>query len=123
MKRVKSKNTGLELKFRRALWAAGLRGWRCHVRAITGTPDLAWAGKKLAVFIDSAWWHGHPSRWAPGRHGEFWDNKIMTNRRRDERVNKELIDSGWVVLRFWDFEIERDLQSCVLRIEAALRER
>lgn len=121
MKSVKSKNTGLELRFRRALWAAGVRGWRCHVRAIAGTPDLAWAGRKVAVFIDSAWWHGHPSRWAPGRHGEFWDKKIMANRRRDEIVNEDLGERGWTVLRIWYFEIEQNAQSCVSRVKDVLR--
>src|SRR5689334_11704201 len=79
MSKVRSKDTRLELKFRSALWASGLRGWRCHVRGIAGTPDLAWQGRRIAVFLDSAWWHGHPSRWKPWRLPPEWDAKIRRN--------------------------------------------
>lgn len=120
MSRVRGKDTKPELKLRRALWAAGIRGWRCHARAIPGTPDLAWKGKRVAVFVDSAWWHGHPSRWTPGRASRSWDEKIEGNRRRDEEVNQRLNEEGWNVVRVWDFEIQRDLDDCVRRVNAAL---
>lgn len=122
MSRVRSKDTRLEVSFRRALWASGIRGWRCHVRSIAGTPDLAWKGRRLAVFLDSAWWHGHPSRWKPGRHPKAWDEKIKRNRRRDAEVNRELKRAGWTVVRVWDFEFERDPINCVQRVQRALRE-
>lgn len=75
----------------------------------------------MAVFIDSAWWHGHPSRWTPGRLPPWWDEKIERNRRRDEEVSRHLADEGWTVLRLWDFEIERDIESCVNRVKQALK--
>jgi DNA mismatch endonuclease (patch repair protein) len=108
------------MKFRRALWRNGVRGWRCHDRSITGTPDLAWKGRRLAVFLDSAWWHGHPSRWRPGRLSAAWDAKIERNRQRDRKVNHALRNDGWLVVRIWDFEIEHDLQACVERVSDAL---
>ena len=116
MSHVRAKDTRPELALRRALWACGARGWRCHVRKVPGTPDLAWIGRKVAVFVDSAWWHGHPSRWTPGRLPKKWDDKIDSNRRRDIYVNETLTDQGWTVLRIWDFEIEADLDSCVKRV-------
>ena len=120
MRRVRSKDTAVELKLRKALWANGIRGWRCHVRSITGNPDLAWAGRKLAIFVDSAWWHGHPSRWEAGRLSPWWDAKITRNRERDREVNRALTRAGWTVVRIWDFEIESDLQECVSRVADAL---
>lgn len=120
MSRVRSEDTRLELSFRRALWAAGVRGWRCHVRGVFGTPDLAWRGRRVAVFVDSAWWHGHPSRWQPGRLSKSWDDKIEGNRRRDARVNRELREAGWTVVRLWDFELEKDVTQCIARVRAAL---
>jgi DNA mismatch endonuclease Vsr len=120
MRRVKSKNTKPELTLRHALWAAGVRGWRCHVRAVFGTPDLAWPGRKVAIFVDSAWWHGHPSRWTPGYHPRRWDEKIEQNRRRDLEVNRRLEREGWSVVRLWDFEIERDVESCIERVTAVV---
>ena len=120
MSRVRSKDTKLELLLRRALWAAGIRGWRCHVRSVVGTPDLAWPQRRVAVFVDSAWWHGHPSRWTPGRHPKGWDEKIQRNMSRDVEVNESLRRDGWTVLRIWDFELERDLDACVDRVRSAL---
>lgn len=120
MSGVRSKDTKLELLLRRALWAAGVRGWRCHVRSVPGTPDLVWRGRKLAVFVDSAWWHGHPSRWTPGRHPKGWDEKISRNKERDAEVNQSLRGDGWTVVRLWDFELERDLDDCVGRVRRAL---
>lgn len=120
MSRVRGKDTRLELKLRKALWAAGVRGWRCHVRSVFGVPDIAWPGRRIAVFVDSAWWHGHPSRWQAGRLPGTWDEKIARNRTRDHEVNRRLESDGWTVLRFWDFEIERELARCVEEIEGRL---
>lgn len=120
MSRVRAKNTGPELLLRRALWSAGLRGWRCHVRGVVGTPDVCWVGRKVAVFVDSAWWHGHPSRWTPGRHPERWDEKIMANRTRDDIVNEQLRETGWTVVRIWDFELVADLDGAVGRVRSAV---
>ena len=118
MARVRQKDTAPELALRRALWAAGLRGWRCHPKGILGRPDLAWLGRRVAVFVDGAFWHGHPDFYW-GQSGKFWDEKIARNRARDARVNAELAESGWTVVRVWDFEIERDVDGCVARAAAA----
>jgi DNA mismatch endonuclease (patch repair protein) len=71
------------------------------------------------VFVDGAFWHGHPEYYY-GQSGEFWDQKIAKNRDRDAHVNRELTDLGWLVLRFWDFEVERDPTDCVRRVVEAL---
>ena len=123
MAAVKRRDTSPEMDLRRALYARGLRGWRCDYRKAPGRPDIAWPGRKVAIFVDGAFWHGHPSRHKPGRSGSYWDEKIATNVARDERVNRELEEAGWVVLRIWDFEIRKNLDSVVTRAEAILRPR
>lgn len=120
MAAVRSRNTGPELALRRALYAAGLRGWRCHRRDLPGSPDLVFGRAKVAVFVDGAFWHGHPSRHKPGRSGRYWDEKIEQNVARDRRVDEELRRSGWTVLRIWDFEVTRELARTVARIAEAL---
>jgi DNA mismatch endonuclease (patch repair protein) len=120
MSRVKTRDTAPEVALRRALWAAGIRGWRLHPKQVRGKPDLAWQGRQVAVFVDGAFWHGHPDHYW-GQSGPFWDAKIARNRARDEKVNGELDAAGWTVLRFWDFEVERDLIGCVVRVEKALQ--
>lgn len=72
------------------------------------------------MFVDSAWWHGHPSRWRPGRHPPQWDDKIRANRARDEQVNAELAAAGWTVVRIWGFELAADLDGAVRRVAEAL---
>jgi DNA mismatch endonuclease (patch repair protein) len=119
MARVRTADTAPEIALRRALWAAGLRGYRCHPKGLAGRPDLAWIGRRLAVFVDGAFWHGHPDHYW-GQSGKFWDEKIDRNRARDEKVNRELTDAGWMVLRLWDFEVESDLAACVERVRASL---
>lgn len=119
MSRVRTRDTAPELELRRALWAAGVRGWRLHPRRVSGRPDLAWLGRRIAVFVDGAFWHGHPEYYW-GQSGKFWDEKIARNRKRDEQVTGELVGAGWTVLRFWDFEVERDLDRCVESVRATL---
>jgi DNA mismatch endonuclease, patch repair protein len=123
MAAVKGKDTGPELVLRKALYAAGVRGWRCHYRSAVGTPDIAWPGRKVAVFVDGAFWHGHPSRHRPGRSGSYWDEKIARNVERDRAVDAELEGLGWSVIRIWDFEVQRDLPGSVARVQAALAAR
>ncbi len=120
MSRVKTRDTGPEVALRRALWAANVRGWRCHPKSVTGKPDLAWIGRRVAVFVDGAFWHGHPAHYW-GQSGAFWDAKIARNRARDERVSAELTKQGWQVVRLWDFEVERDLPGCLAQIQKTLQ--
>lgn len=123
MAAVKSRNTGPEVELRKALWGRGLRGWRCNYNRASGRPDIAWPARRVAVFVDGAFWHGHPSRHKPGRSGEYWDRKIEQNVARDRRVDRELRDDGWEVLRVWDFEIHKDLQGVVARVVDILEPR
>lgn len=119
MARVRVKDTAPEQALRKALWAAGIRGWRCHPRAVPGRPDLAWIGRRIAVFVDGAFWHGHPDHYW-GQSGPFWDEKIERNRARDLRVTGELRGAGWTVIRIWDFEVNADPNGCVARVRKAL---
>jgi DNA mismatch endonuclease, patch repair protein len=121
MSRVRTRDTAPELTLRRALWKAGVRGWRLHPRAVPGKPDLAWIGRRVAIFVDGAFWHGHPDYYR-GQSGPFWDEKIARNRRRDAEVNDQLQALGWRVLRFWDFEVQKSPEQCAARVARALRE-
>lgn len=121
MSRVRQRDTAPEVRLRKALWAAGMRGWRVHVEGVPGTPDLAWRSARLAVFVDGAFWHGHPDYYW-GQSGAFWNEKIERNRERDRRVDRELREQGWRVLRLWDFEVEKSVEDCVARVKRALEE-
>jgi DNA mismatch endonuclease, patch repair protein len=123
MTAVRSADTAPELRLRRALYAAGVRGWRCHYKGAPGKPDLAWPSLRVAVFVDGAFWHGHISRHKPGRSGTYWDEKIARNVERDREVDAALRSAGWTGIRVWDFEVARELPTGVERVVRVLRER
>ena len=120
MARVKGRDTGPEMTLRRALWALGVRGWRCHRRTVPGRPDLAFGRARVAVFVDGGFWHGHPSKYWPGRSGPYWDAKIARNQARDKRVDQQLQDLGWTVVRLWDFEVQADPAETAERVREVI---
>jgi DNA mismatch endonuclease (patch repair protein) len=119
MSRIRRRDTQPELILRRALREAGLRGYRLDVRQLPGRPDVAWIGRRLAVFVDGAFFHGHPSAYTYGKSGDYWDAKIARNVARDRAADAALTEMGWEVIRLWDFEVREQLDSCVARIKAA----
>lgn len=123
MSRIRSRDTKPELALRRALWAQGIRGWRCHERRIPGKPDVAFTRWKVAVFVDGRFWHGHPDYFTPGKSGPYWDAKIARTQERDRQATETLAGAGWRVMRFWDFEIEDELARCVDEVEEELARR
>lgn len=120
MARVKGRDTKPELLLRKALYAIGVRGWRCHRSDLPGKPDLAFGRLRVAVFVDGAFWHGHPSKYWPGRSGPYWDSKIARNQERDRNSNEKLTEMGWKVVRLWDFEVEQDPVAAARLVKQAL---
>lgn len=120
MAAVRARDTAPELALRQALVAVGLRGYRLHCRNIPGRPDIAWPSRRVAIFVDGAFWHGHPSAFTPGKSGPFWDRKIGANIERDRRTDEKLRSAGWTVVRLWDFEVEADPLGCAERIRIIL---
>lgn len=104
MASIRKRDTAPELALRSALWASGVRGWRCHTN-MPGTPDLSFYRWRVAVFVDGVWWHGHPDYLPRGRRGSYWDKKIGGNRTRDRLVSRLLRGLGWRVVRIWDLEV------------------
>ena len=125
MKQVKNKDSKIEILLRKELWNRGLR-YRKNVKKRLGKPDLAFIGKKIAIFCDSEFWHGYD--WENRKkdfksHQDFWIPKIERNIARDKEVTEMLQQQGWIVLRFWGKEIQSDVSRCADIIEASLRER
>jgi DNA mismatch endonuclease (patch repair protein) len=123
MAAIRSRDTKPELLLRRTLYAQGVRGWRLHRRDLPGRPDLAFGPPRVAVFVDGAFWHGHPEHFTPGRSGDYWDAKIARNRERDRDADAALAAAGWVVMRFWDFEVLEDAARCARLVAQALTTR
>lgn len=119
MQAVKSKDSKIELMLRQELWKRGLR-YRKNTKSVFGHPDIAFIGKKVAVFCDSEFWHGYD--WERRKsdiksNKDFWISKIERNMARDKEVNEYLSAHGWKVLRFWGKQIEKDAAGCADIIE------
>ena len=115
MQRVKNKDSEIEMILRRELWKRKLR-YRTNVKTVYGHPDIAFIKKKIAVFVDSEFWHGYDFEHRKAdfkTHQDFWIPKIERNIERDREVNEHLQAAGWTVLRFWGEEIKKDLGRCV----------
>ena len=116
MSRIRSRDTKPEVLLRKALWHSGLR-YRKNDRTLPGTPDIAILRYHIAVFVDGDFWHARGHQEHPGEqvasNKEFWQKKLTRNVERDREVNDALTEQGWLVLRFWESDIESDLQQCV----------
>ena len=122
MSRVRSKDTRPELTVRKLAHARGLR-FRKHCKHLHGCPDLVFARAGVVVFVDGDYWHGWRFPAWRAKLPSYWKEKIERNRRRDRRNFDRLRRAGWLVIRVWEHEVERDAACCVDRIEAAVRSR
>lgn len=123
MTAVKSKGTKIEVLLQKELWHRGLR-YRKNVKNIYGKPDIAFIGKKIAVFCDSEFFHGFEWEIRSKEiksNREFWIPKIEKNIQRDKDVTDKLKRDGWIVLRFWGNEIKNDVSGCADKIESVIR--
>ncbi|MFD0750171.1 very short patch repair endonuclease [Mucilaginibacter calamicampi] len=111
----KAKDTNPELIFRKALLSAGIKGYRLNWKKAPGRPDIAFPGRKLAIFINGCFWHRcekcHPN--LPKSNVDFWTQKFIKNKERDERKNQELRLLGWTVITIWECDIKNSLSTTV----------
>ncbi len=88
-----------------------------YAKNIIGKPDIVFRRKKIVVFIDSDFWHKHPTRFIqPKTNTAYWINKINRNEQRDKTVTKELRKNGWRVIRIWEYDIKKSSSRCLKRI-------
>jgi DNA mismatch endonuclease (patch repair protein) len=122
MSRIRGTNTKPELLLRKALWKKGLR-YRLHDRIEGARPDIVFRTQKLAIFIDGCFWHGCPEHYVrPRSKSEFWAHKLESNAMRDRAQTLRLIESGWTVQRFWEHEVEKELERVIAVVLSAYEE-
>lgn len=115
MSKIRGKNTKPELAFRKALWAKGYR-YRIDYKKLIGKPDIVLKKYKTVIFIDGEFWHGY--QWEERKekiksNREFWIPKIERNIQRDVEVNLGLKSLGYTVFRFWQMEVDKNLEACL----------
>ena len=108
---------------RKALWHCGIR-YRKYYKDLPGTPDIAITKYRIAVFVDGDFWHARGHENNPGEqiqtNKSFWSKKLKRNIDRDKEVNQALLEMGWLVLRYWDSDVNKDCDACVEDIKQYL---
>lgn len=124
MQAVKAAGSKIETALAKALHARGYR-YRKNDKSVFGKPDLTFKKIKIAIFVDSEFWHGKDWNIKKLDHKsnqEFWHTKIERNIERDKEVNSYLSKEGWKVIRFWGKDILKRLPDCINIIEEAINE-
>ncbi|WP_260037393.1 very short patch repair endonuclease [Micromonospora chalcea] len=124
MRSNRHRDTGPELRLRKALHARGHRYRVALPITVAGRrvrPDLVYTKRKLAVFVDGCYWHRCPDHGrAPSDPTGYWAAKLQRNVDRDLAVTAALKAEGWRVLRIWEHVT---VDQAVALVEAAWRQR
>ena len=115
MSRIRGRDTGPERTMARLLADVGLPV-EVQARDLPGRPDFVFRRYRIAIFVEGAFWHGW--RFPAWRHklSVRWETKIEQNRSRDRRNHQALRRRGWKVMRFWEFQLEREPELCLERV-------
>lgn len=119
MKHIRSSDTKAEIMLRKALWHHGIR-YRKNYDKLPGKPDVVLTRYHIAIFVDGDFWHARGHQKNPGEqiksHQDFWKEKLCSNVSRDKEVNDLLTEQGWIVLRFWEYDVKYHLNNCLEQI-------
>lgn len=110
MAKIRSRDTGPELRVRKRLHALGFRFRLCR-RDLPGTPDIVLTRYRTVIMVHGCLWHGHhfcAAMSRPKSNVEYWREKIRTNRERDKRKERELKRLGWRVITIWECETKNE---------------
>ena len=123
MKSVKSRNTKTtELKMIEIFKELHIIGWR-RTYPLIGKPDFVFPKKRIVIFVDGCFWHGHDCRnVTPSDNSEFWEAKRIYNKKHDEEVTQVLVQKNWTVIRIWECELKKKNREVLLeKISLLLR--
>lgn len=108
MSSVRSKDTKMEIVFRKMLWQKGVR-YRKNSLKYFGKPDLVLKKYKTVIFLDSCFWHGCKTHCRmPATRKAYWVAKIERNIQRDKEVRLYYKKKGWKIFRIWEHNINED---------------
>lgn len=115
MKKVRSKNNkSTELKLIQIFKENNIHGWRRNYK-VKGHPDFVFLNKKIAIFVDGCFWHGHDCRnTKPKDNQEYWDKKRERNMKHDKEITEYFENRGWTVIRIWECELKKIIKTIYL---------
>ena len=110
MKKVHpSGNKSTEMKLIEYFSSNHITGWRRKYK-VKGHPDFVFLDRKIAIFVDGCFWHGHEGCKdfvIPKSNTAFWLEKIGKNKERDARDETALTSAGWKVITIWECELKK----------------
>ena len=115
MSKVKAKgNKSTELRLIKTFDSLDISGWRRNYN-VKGHPDFVFLKKKIAVFVDGRFWHGHNCRnTIPANNADFWKKKLERNQQRDKEITGLFESRGWTVIRIWECELTKKKKEILL---------
>lgn len=111
MQANKRKDTKPELKVRALLRSMGYPGYRLQWNKVPGHPDIAYPGRKIAIFVNGCFWHQHEGcKFAthPKTNTDYWEPKFARNVERDKQTRAALEAKGWTVVTIWECQLKKD---------------
>lgn len=131
MSAIRSRENRTEKELRQTLHRLGFR-YRKYSKSVVGKPDIVFPRERVAVFVDGDYWHGRLLREAgpsalesyyTSRQRTYWIPKLERNVRRDDAVTASLRAEGWLVLRYWETDVRKDIAAIALEVAKAVRSR
>jgi len=115
MRNIRSKgNKSTELALVEFFREQRITGWR-RGYPVKGHPDFVFLSKRVAVFVDGCFWHGHDCRnRCPKENEEYWSSKISRNMKRDKTVTEMFTSRGWTVARIWECELKKNKRAILV---------
>jgi len=124
MARILSKNTRPEMLVRHLVYSMGYR-YRLHGKELPGKPDIVFRKRKKVIFVQGCFWHLHRQcidGKMPQSRVKYWLPKLERNKKRDQLNTQRLRRQGWMVLKLWECEVERDLNKIKVKINRFLKD-
>ena len=122
MSRILSKNTSIEQRVRKMLSTMGYR-YRLHVKGLPGKPDIVLRRYNAVIFVHGCFWHLHSrcrDGTVPKTRTQYWNEKLLKNKKRDAEHIRDLRRQGWNVLRLWECEVEKNPEKTIKKISMFL---
>jgi len=123
MRKIRSKgNKSTELRLIALFHENGITGWRRNYQ-VKGHPDFVFVDKRVAVFVDGCFWHGHDCRnTRPKENAEYWEKKRKRNIQQDKEITYTFEVRGWTVMRIWECELKKkNLNETMVRLQKVLK--
>lgn len=120
---IRGRDTTIEIKVRKALFARGFRFRKNDIR-LPGKPDVVLPRYKTVLFVHGCFWHRHNNCkycTTPATRIEYWQEKFSRNIKRDNENIKKLKDAGWKVIVLWECELKRNFEDVIEKLDIDIR--